>query len=76
MWLTRGSLQACGHWEAALSLNPLHPEAWFNLGYCHLKAEHFTAALAAFTRVTQQEPEHGQAWNNIAALWMHLRKYQ
>ena len=30
--------------------------------------------LQAFTRVTQQEPDHGEAWNNIAALWVQLER--
>ncbi|KAG2428213.1 hypothetical protein HXX76_011893 [Chlamydomonas incerta] len=68
--------KAAGHWEAALALNPLHPEAWFSLGFCWLKAERFRQALRAFTRVTQQEPDNGEAWNNIAALWMHLGGYR
>ena len=29
-------------------------------------------APQAFTRVTQQDPEHGEAWNNIAAIWVQL----
>ncbi|EFJ51673.1 hypothetical protein VOLCADRAFT_87348 [Volvox carteri f. nagariensis] len=32
--------------------------------------------LHAFTRVTQQEPDNGEAWNNIAALWMHVGGYK
>lgn len=30
----------------------------------------------AFTRVTQQDPDHGEAWNNIAALWTHLGRFK
>lgn len=26
--------------------------------------------MQAFSKVTQQEPEHGEAWNNLAALWL------
>ncbi|GIM17240.1 hypothetical protein Vretimale_19748, partial [Volvox reticuliferus] len=68
--------KASGHWEAAVALNPLHPEAWFALGFCDLKQRRHRAALRAFTRVTQQEPDNGEAWNNIAALWMHLGGYR
>ncbi len=171
--------RAADHWAAALALNPLHPEAWFSLGFCHLKAERFrdalrvrvrgrdgacrcqgsyhdgsgvllmdgpcseirprtlsndsnmsfwqlqpvqpvsaqppwmltpgarhsfalvpgptapcpalpsrrrsetsctlplpSAARQAFTRCTQQEPDNGEAWNNIAALWLHLGRFK
>ncbi|KAG2495053.1 hypothetical protein HYH03_006983 [Edaphochlamys debaryana] len=67
--------KASRHWDLALALNPLQPEAWFSLGFCLLKEERHRDALRAFTRVTQQEPDNGQAWNNIAALWLHLGGY-
>lgn len=31
-----------------------------------------TPVPQAFTRVTQQDPDHGEAWNNIAAIWVQL----
>ena len=30
-------VQAAGHWELALRVNPLHAEGWFALGFCALK---------------------------------------
>lgn len=60
---------AAAGWEAALAINPLAPDGWFGLGYASLKAGGCDArALVAFSRVTQQEPENGEAWNNVAAL--------
>ena len=38
-------LQAAGHWEQALGLNPLFPQGWFALGYCCLKIKHQERAL-------------------------------
>jgi ferric-dicitrate binding protein FerR (iron transport regulator) len=32
------------------------------------------ASLQAFTRVTQQQPDNAEAWNNIAALWLNLNR--
>lgn len=36
---------ATGHWEAALALNPLHPDGWFALGFAALKAGDDTRAV-------------------------------
>ena len=38
-------LQAEGHWEKALGLNPLFPQGWFALGYCCLKTQNRQRAL-------------------------------
>lgn len=32
-------------YEAALALNPLHPDVWFSLGYCYLRLEQNQKAL-------------------------------
>ncbi|KAL3155216.1 hypothetical protein ABBQ32_013155 [Trebouxia sp. C0010 RCD-2024] len=65
--------QAEGHWEKALGLNPLFPQGWFALGYCCLKTKNQQRALQAFTRCAQQEPDNGEAWNNIAAIHLRLQ---
>ena len=36
---------AAHHWEAALALNPLHPDGWFALGFAALKAGDDTRAV-------------------------------
>ncbi len=70
--VTSGSgAQAAEHWEAALRVNPLHAEGWFALGFCALKAGGSTRAAQAFTRAAQQDPDNGEAWNNLAAV--HLQ---
>lgn len=38
-------MQAEGHWEKALGLNPLFPQGWFALGYCCLKTKNQQRAL-------------------------------
>ena len=52
-------------------MNPLHPEGWFALGYCALKQRDFARAAQAFSRCAQQQPDNGDAWNNLAAI--HLQ---
>ncbi|KAI5084964.1 hypothetical protein GOP47_0001133 [Adiantum capillus-veneris] len=62
------------HWEAALTLNSMHPDGWFALGSAALKARELDKAVDAFTRSVQLEPENGEAWNNIAAIHMTRKK--
>ncbi len=72
--VTSGSgAQAAEHWEAALRVNPLHAEGWFALGFCALKAGGSTRAAQAFTRAAQQDPDNGEAWNNLAAVHLQAR---
>lgn len=61
------------HWELALGINPLHPEGWFALGFCCLKSHDNPRAVQALTRCTQQQPDNGEAWNNIAAVHLQAR---
>ncbi len=65
-------VQAAEHWELALAINPLHAYAWFSLGFCALKTGKRERAVQAFTRCVQQEPDHGDAWNNLAALHLQV----
>lgn len=69
-WLLR---QAAAHWEAALAVNPLHAEGWFALGFCALKGADAARAAQAFTRAAQQDPDNGEAWNNLAAVHLQAR---
>ncbi len=33
------------HYQQALAISPLHPDAWFALGYCRMKTDSPDAAL-------------------------------
>lgn len=50
-------MQAEGHWEKALGLNPLFPQGWFALGYCCLKTKNQQRAL----QVTNPLPSDSNA---------------
>ena len=63
--------RAAAAWDLALALNPIHGEGWFARGYCALKLGDDAGASLAFSRAATEEPENGDAWNNLAAL--HLR---
>ena len=53
-------------------MNPLHPEGWFALGYCALKERDYSRAAQAFSRAAQQQPDNGDAWNNLAAIHLQV----
>ncbi len=72
--MTSDCAQASRHWELALGVNPLHPEGGFALGYCALKRSDYTRAVQAFTRCAQQQPDNGDAWNNLAAMHLQVRR--
>ena len=36
--------------------------------------ESLTVVMQAFKTCAQSEPENGEAWNNLAALWMRQKK--
>ncbi|KAK3030875.1 hypothetical protein RJ639_037225, partial [Escallonia herrerae] len=57
-------------WECAMALNSLYPDGWFALGAAALKARDVDKALDGFTRAVQLDPENGEAWNNIACLYV------
>ncbi|KIY91721.1 putative Tetratricopeptide repeat like protein 27 [Monoraphidium neglectum] len=67
---------AAGHFELALALSPLYPDAWFSLGYCYLRTDREAKARQAFTKLTQLEPDHGEGWANLAALWLQAGQWQ
>ncbi|GJQ15660.1 hypothetical protein GpartN1_g7451.t1 [Galdieria partita] len=58
----------------ALGVNALYPDIWFLLGYCAQNKGDPSFAANAFTRVVQQEPDNGEAWNNLASVYVELKK--
>jgi len=67
---------SASHWRTALNVNALHPEGWFALGHCYVKLGDNDEAIGAFTRCCQLAPEHGEAFNNLAALLLDQKRYQ
>ncbi|PRQ54997.1 putative 43kDa postsynaptic protein [Rosa chinensis] len=59
-------------WQSAMALNSLYPDGWFALGAAALNDGDIEKALDGFTRAVQLDPENGEAWNNIACLYVAL----
>lgn len=70
-----------GEWEAAvvhfkdaLAINSLFPDVWFTYGCAAIETHDMQLAAHAFTRVVQQVPENGEAWNNLGRVLHELGK--
>lgn len=81
--------EAMVHYQDALKVNPQYPSAWFRypstvhscghihinrLGCCSLILDQHLVAQRAFTRCVQLMPEDGEAWNNLAGVYMKVGK--
>jgi tetratricopeptide (TPR) repeat protein len=68
--------KASNCWQKALTLSPLHLEAWFSLGWCNMKIDNLEEAAKALTRLVQMDPDDGRAWNNLATVHMKMKNWQ
>jgi tetratricopeptide (TPR) repeat protein len=64
--------EAVIHYRSALELNPLYPDVWFTCGCAAIEAGLFDFAATAFTRVVQETPRNGEAWNNLGRVLCEL----
>ena len=66
--------EAVSHFKQALEINSLFPDVWFTYGCAAMQIHNMQLAAHAFTRVVQQTPENGEAWNNLARVLHELGK--
>eukprot|EP00658_Telonema_sp_P-2_P055782 TRINITY_DN4433_c0_g1_i2.p1 TRINITY_DN4433_c0_g1~~TRINITY_DN4433_c0_g1_i2.p1 ORF type:complete len:852 (+),score=208.33 TRINITY_DN4433_c0_g1_i2:77-2632(+) len=69
------------NWELAvecfnksLAISRWHPRAWFALGCAHSNLEAFDPAASAFLKACHQVPHDGEAWNNLAGVYLKSGK--
>lgn len=62
------------HFEDALAINPLYAATWFSFGCALIQVKNFSQASIAFSRMLHLEPEDGEAWCNLAAVYTKLKK--
>lgn len=79
---------AIGHYQDALRVNPQYASAWFrcdlpnpyhpladlSVGCCAMVTDQFTLAQQAFSRCVQLSPDDGEAWNNLASVYLKSGK--
>ena len=66
--------QAVVHFRDALQVNALFPDAWFTYGCAALQINDLPTSANAFTRVVQQTPQNGEAWNNLGRVLHEMGK--
>jgi tetratricopeptide (TPR) repeat protein len=73
-YFDNGDLRAAmNHFLDALATKPLMPAVWFRVGTISMQLKEWDTALRAFTEVVQQQPDEGDAWANVAAVYMYRR---
>lgn len=70
--------ESCEHFERALKLSQMYPNSWFTFGCTCMYTKQWNKGLAAFKRQVQLVPEDKCAltFNNIASIYLHLKKYE
>lgn len=59
-------------YQNALAINSLFENSWFAMGCAAMQLEQWEVALNAFLRCVGLENENGEAWNNLAAIYIRL----
>jgi len=58
----------------ALQLQPGHTSDWFVLGTVRMRLEKWQPALTAFSSVVAHMPDSGDAWGNVGAIHLRLKR--
>ncbi|KAJ1677815.1 hypothetical protein EV182_005374, partial [Spiromyces aspiralis] len=56
----------------ALKLNSLFAESWYMMGCAAMQIENWGVGMEAFQRVVQLDYENGEAWNNLASIYLRM----
>ena len=63
-------------YQKALAINALFENSWFALGCAAMQVKDWEEGQRAFTRCVMLEAANGEAWNNLAAIYINTdRKY-
>ncbi|KAI8322831.1 TPR-like protein [Martensiomyces pterosporus] len=62
--------KAVEYYQLALKLNPLFDRSWYILGCAAINTKNWKVAAEAFQRVVNIDSENGEAWNNLASIYM------
>jgi tetratricopeptide (TPR) repeat protein len=67
--------RAMGYYRKVLAIDPLHHEAWYNLGYVQEELQEFSAAIASFTKALEVVPGDKDALVNLGNCHMSLNDF-
>ncbi|KAI9295879.1 TPR-like protein, partial [Neoconidiobolus thromboides FSU 785] len=58
----------------ALKINPLFENSWFICGCASMHIDDWDSAQKCFQKVTSIDPDNGEAWNNLATIYIRKGK--
>ena len=61
-------------YQNALAINPLYENSWFVMGCAAMRIENWSLSIEAFQRVVFMDSENGEAWNNLASVFIKEKK--
>ncbi|KAK9728459.1 hypothetical protein K7432_001062 [Basidiobolus ranarum] len=66
--------KAMKSYQNALVINPLFENSWFICGCSAMQIEEWDVSIQAFTRCVSLDNENGEAWNNLASVYLRQHK--
>ncbi len=67
--------KALTYFEEAVKKNPRYVEAYFYIGLCNSKLEHYVEAIDAFNQAIRIKPDYAEAHNNLGLAYVKLGRY-
>jgi len=67
--------KALGHYLQVLAINPMHHEAWYNLGYVQEELQRFEDAIVSFKKALEIDPKDKDALINLGNCYMSLNEF-
>ena len=58
----------------AVAINPLFSRSWFILGCACIREEDWEGAREAFTRCVSIDDEDAESWNNLASVYLRMKR--
>lgn len=68
--------QAMSYYRKVLAIDPLHHEAWYNLGYVQEELQDFANAIASFAKALEVVPGDKDALVNLGNCHMSLNDFE
>jgi tetratricopeptide (TPR) repeat protein len=68
--------KALDNYKKVLAINPLHHEAWYNLGYVQEELGEFDNAIVSFTKAIEIDPKDKDAHINLGNCYMSQQEFE
>ena len=65
--------EAVEYFEKSVYINNLQPGVWYTMACCAMSAQNWKRALKACQTYVQLEPDSGEGWSNLGAIFLNLK---